>query len=75
MLQLINLCRTLHDDELTAMASESYERAYNGIVTMQTLAELEEAIQYNMVPERRTAIKNIWYQRLQVPNGLIIFSN
>ena len=63
--QLINFCRTLHDDELTAMASESYERAYNGIVTMQMLAELEEAMQYQLVPERRHAIKNIWFQRLQ----------
>ena len=30
------------------------------------LAELEEVIQYKLVPERRQPIKNMWWERLQV---------
>jgi hypothetical protein len=54
------------DTELTAMASESYQRAYNTMVIVQMLAELEEVIQFKVVPERREDIKIMWWERLKV---------
>lgn len=54
------------DTELTAMASESYQRAYNSMVTVQMLAELEEVIQYKVIAERRDDIKLMWWNRLMV---------
>ncbi|XP_064091213.1 serine/threonine-protein kinase mTOR-like [Macrobrachium nipponense] len=63
--QLIDSARDLLDTELTAMVGESYQRAYNVMVSVQMLAELEEVIQYKLVPERRTAITQIWWERLQ----------
>lgn len=40
--RLIDSARDLLDTELTAMAGESYQRAYNAMVEVQKLAELEE---------------------------------
>lgn len=65
-LQLIDSARDLLDTELTAMVGESYQRAYNAMVAVQMLAELEEVIQYKLVPERRQPITQIWWERLQV---------
>ena len=48
------------------MVGESYQRAYNSMVAVQMLAELEEVIQYKLVPERRLPITHIWWERLQV---------
>ncbi|ODN03392.1 Serine/threonine-protein kinase mTOR, partial [Orchesella cincta] len=62
--QLIDSARDILDTELTAMASESYQRAYNSMVTVQMLAELEEVIQYKVIPERRDDIKLMWWNRL-----------
>lgn len=42
----INKVRDMFDSELTAMAAESYERAYGAMVFAQQLTELEEAIEY-----------------------------
>lgn len=53
------------DNELTAMAGESYQRAYGAMVVVQMLAELEEVIQYKLVPERRATLKVMWWQRLE----------
>ncbi|XP_052868920.1 serine/threonine-protein kinase Tor isoform X2 [Anopheles cruzii] len=61
---LIDSTRDLLDTELTAMAGESYERAYGAMVCVQMLAELEEVIQYNVIPERRETIKSMWWDRL-----------
>lgn len=36
------------------------------MVNAQMLSELEEVIQYKLVPERREAIKQMWWDRLQV---------
>lgn len=36
------------------------------MVTVQMLSELEEIIQFKLVPERREAIKRTWWNRLQV---------
>lgn len=66
LLQYIDTARDLLDTELTAMVGESYQRAYNSMVAVQMLAELEEVIQYKLVPERRQPIMQIWWERLQV---------
>ncbi|KAG8142392.1 hypothetical protein E2320_006314 [Naja naja] len=57
--QCIDKARDLLDAELTAMAGESYSRAYG------MLSELEEVIQYKLVPERREILRQIWWERLQ----------
>lgn len=48
------------------MAGESYQRAYGAMVSVQMLAELEEVVQYKLVPERQPTIRNMWWDRLQV---------
>ncbi|KAJ7306353.1 hypothetical protein JRQ81_009696, partial [Phrynocephalus forsythii] len=63
--QCIDKARDLLDAELTAMAGESYSRAYGAMVSCQMLSELEEVIQYKLVPERREIIRQIWWERLQ----------
>lgn len=55
----------MFDSELTAMASESYERAYGAMILVQQLTELEEAIEYKMIPEREIRIAMLWSRRLQ----------
>ncbi|VDM28508.1 unnamed protein product [Toxocara canis] len=64
-LAYISKVRDMSDAELTAMASESYERAYGAMTLVQQLTELEEAIEYNMWPERRARIAVVWSRRLQ----------
>ncbi|XP_025831250.1 serine/threonine-protein kinase Tor [Agrilus planipennis] len=61
----IDTTRDLLDTELTAMAGESYQRAYGAMVVVQMLAEMEEVIQYKLVPERRLTLRTMWWQRLQ----------
>lgn len=53
------------DTELTALVSESYSRAYEALVTVQILSEMEEVIDYKMYPERRDHIRETWQSRLQ----------
>lgn len=36
------------------------------MVSSQMLSELEEVIQYKLVPERRDIIRETWWERLQV---------
>lgn len=69
--RLIDQTRVLLDTELTAMAGESYERAYGAMVCVQMLAELEEVIQYKLIPERRENIKNMWWKRLRGGQRLV----
>ena len=64
--QCIDKARDILDTELTAMVGESYSRAYGAMVNVQMLSELEEVIQFKLVPERRDAIRNMWWDRLQV---------
>lgn len=59
------MARDLLDTELTAMAGESYQRAYGAMVQVQMLSELEEVMHYKLVPERRQTLKEMWWQRLQ----------
>lgn len=40
------------------------------MVNVQKLAELEEVVQFKLIPERRKAIAQIWWDRLQV--GLMV---
>lgn len=35
------------------------------MVSVQMLSELEEVIRYKLVPERREAIREMWWERLQ----------
>lgn len=63
--KLIDETRDLLDTELTSMAGESYERAYGAMVCVQMLTELEEVIQYKLIPERREIIRSMWWKRLQ----------
>ncbi|KAK2968912.1 hypothetical protein RJ640_018604 [Escallonia rubra] len=58
--------------ELAALVLESYERAYNNMVRVQQLSELEEVINYctlpvgNSVAEgRRALIRNMWNERIK----------
>lgn len=68
---LVEQTRDLLDTELTAMAGESYQRAYGAMVWVQMLAELEEVVQYKLIPERRTAIRAMWWARLQGGQRLV----
>ncbi|KAJ8979409.1 hypothetical protein NQ317_015841 [Molorchus minor] len=67
----ISKTRDILDTELTSMAGESYQRAYGAMVQVQMLSELEEVMQYKLVPERRTTLKAMWWQRLQGGQRLV----
>lgn len=67
----IDQARTILDSELTAVAGESYQRAYGALVNAQLLAELEEVITYKLVPERRESIRQAWWTRLQGGQRLV----
>ncbi|PSN34470.1 Serine/threonine-protein kinase mTOR [Blattella germanica] len=41
------------------------QRAYGAMVSVQMLAELEEVVQYKLIPERRSTIRKMWWDRLQ----------
>lgn len=69
------MAREILDPELTAMAAESYQRAYGTMVSVQILAELEEVIQYKLKPEKRKIIYNAWSDRLQVIIIFLLFLN
>lgn len=54
------------DTELSALVSESYNRAYQVIVRVQMLAELEEIIVYKQTDEKKkAAIRRTWEVRLK----------
>ncbi|XP_077223933.1 target of rapamycin isoform X2 [Tasmannia lanceolata] len=57
--------------ELAALVLESYERAYNNMVRVQQLSELEEVIDYCTLPVgnpvtegRRALIRTMWTERI-----------
>lgn len=55
------------DTELSALLGESYNRAYNVVVRVQMLAELEEIIIYKQNigdPEKQEAMRQTWNKRL-----------
>ncbi|KAL2127251.1 hypothetical protein VTI74DRAFT_11019 [Chaetomium olivicolor] len=54
------------DTELSALVSESYNRAYQVVVRVQMLAELEELIVYKQCgPEKRATLRATWETRLK----------
>ncbi|PWN54196.1 putative TOR1-1-phosphatidylinositol 3-kinase [Violaceomyces palustris] len=57
------------DQELTALISESYGRAYDLMVRTQMLSELEEALAYKIdyrdQPDRQATIRGTWMKRLK----------
>lgn len=59
--------RDLLVTEITALVSESYNRAYGVVVRVQMLAELEEIIKYKCLPqgsEKRALMRKTWDTRL-----------
>lgn len=62
----VNIARQALDTELTALFSESYQRAYASLVQVQQLSELEEVISFKQGDsDQRTLLKRIWSQRLK----------
>lgn len=54
------------DTELSALVSESYNRAYPVVVRVQMLAELEELIVYKQTDEKKRAtMRKTWETRLE----------
>ena len=56
------------DTELSAVLGESYNRAYNVVVRVQMLAELEEIIGYKQNtanPEKQAMMRQTWSKRLK----------
>jgi FAT domain len=51
----IDAARQAMDGRLTALMAESYSRAYPSMITAQTLAEMEEIVEYRKTEERATA--------------------
>eukprot|EP00002_Diphylleia_rotans_P028068 TRINITY_DN5657_c0_g1_i3.p1 TRINITY_DN5657_c0_g1~~TRINITY_DN5657_c0_g1_i3.p1 ORF type:complete len:1876 (-),score=390.71 TRINITY_DN5657_c0_g1_i3:1816-7443(-) len=63
----IDSARVKLDTELTALIGESYDRAYNQVVKVQQLTELEEMILYkrsSSLPEMQYTIRKLWNERL-----------
>lgn len=59
--------RDLLVTEITALVSESYNRAYGVVVRIQMLAELEEIIKYKCLQpgsEKRALMRRTWNKRL-----------
>lgn len=54
----IDAARFAMDGRLTALMAESYSRAYPSMVTAQTLAEMEEVIEFRKTEERSKANTN-----------------
>ncbi len=57
--------RDMLDTDLTSMAFQSYERAYQAIIETQVLSELEEIITYKTIPSKRESLEKTWWKRLQ----------
>ena len=62
--KLIQECRDLVDNELTTLVKESYNRAYQTLVQVKHLSEMEEVITYNYLRNRQESIKQMWRDRL-----------
>eukprot|EP00667_Euglena_gracilis_P000062 EG_transcript_62 len=62
----IAAARGLLYNEVAALLTESYSRAYDHIVQCQKLTELEEVMQYKLgTPDRREALRAMWLVRLK----------
>ncbi|MBW0475655.1 hypothetical protein O181_015370 [Austropuccinia psidii MF-1] len=67
--KLINKARDTLDTELSTLLGESYSRAYNLVVRVQMLSELEEIIAYKECkdddPSKQEQIQQTWMKRLK----------
>ncbi|KAK9379012.1 armadillo-type protein [Kockiozyma suomiensis] len=64
----IGKARDLLITELSALVSESYNRAYGVVVRVQMLSELEEIITYKMAvddPDQQRVLRKTWSRRLR----------
>ena len=64
----IEKARDSLDTELSAVLGESYNRAYNVVVRIQMLAELEEIVSYKQnahMPARQALMRQTWNKRLK----------
>ncbi|KAI6651085.1 Serine/threonine-protein kinase mTOR-like [Oopsacas minuta] len=63
----IKEARVLMDPELSVLVGESYTRAYNAMVFIQNLSELEEVIDVKSEPSanKYKDLINTWWERLQ----------
>lgn len=66
-LDCVQAAREGLDTELSALVSESYNRAYQVVVRVQMLAELEELIVYKQCNDekRRSTMRKTWETRLK----------
>ena len=67
-MSFIDKTRELLGIELSALANESYARAYNVVVRIQMLSELEEIIKYKQLyhdPDAQANIRAIWDLRIK----------
>lgn len=65
-LSQISRARDLLDAELTSLSSEGYGRAYDVVVRVQMLSELEEIISYKQhEPDRQELQRRTWMKRLK----------
>jgi FKBP12-rapamycin complex-associated protein len=65
---LIDKARELAATELTALLGESYNRAYDVVVRIQQLTELEEVVTYKKLSndlEKRELLRKLWRKRLE----------
>ncbi|VDK35937.1 unnamed protein product [Taenia asiatica] len=56
--------RSILAANLVPLTTEGYQRAYPDLVDAQLLSEVEEVIQYKLVPERRAVLHEAWHHRL-----------
>ena len=62
---LIDKTRDAVDTEMTPLLAESYQRAYDALINVQLLAEMEDVIDFKLYPERRSVIRKVWRERLE----------
>ncbi|VUZ45446.1 unnamed protein product, partial [Hymenolepis diminuta] len=56
--------RSILSANLIPLTTEGYQRTYPDLVDAQLLSEVEEVIQYKLIPERRAVLQDAWHQRL-----------
>ncbi|KAL5111824.1 Serine/threonine-protein kinase mTOR [Taenia crassiceps] len=56
--------RSILAANLIPLTTEGYQRTYPDLVDAQLLSEVEEVIQYKLVPERRAVLHEAWHHRL-----------
>lgn len=62
---LINNARYVLDNELTNALGDNYDQSYKTLVSAQLLTELDEIINYALMPNKRERIKMNWNSRIE----------